>query len=65
MGHQSYVLLCTETALSNPPAVSFWVKYQKLLKVEISEISFTYILEKINKYYDTKKLFEYHDALKS
>ena len=21
MGHQSYVLLCTETALSNPPAV--------------------------------------------
>ena len=32
---QSYVLLSTETALSNPPAVIFWVKCQKLLKVEI------------------------------
>ena len=29
-GHQSYVLLCTETTLSNPPVVHFWVKYQKL-----------------------------------
>ena len=23
MGHQSYVLLCTETTLSNPPVVHF------------------------------------------
>ena len=64
MGHQSYLLLCTETALSNPPAVIFWVKYQKLLKVEIIWIPFTYILEKLNKNYGSKKLFEYHDALK-
>ena len=32
------------------------------LKVEI--ILFTCILEKINKNYDRKKLFEYHEALK-
>ena len=64
MEHQSYVLLCTETALSNHPAVIFWVKYQKLSKVEIISIPFCYILEKINKNYDRKKLFWYHDALK-
>ena len=27
--------LCTETTLSNHPVVRFWVKYQKLSKVEI------------------------------
>ena len=54
MGHQSYVLLCTETTLSNHPVVIFWVKYQKLLKVEIIQIPFSCILEKINKEYDKK-----------
>ena len=33
--------------------------------MEIIQIPFSYILEKINKNYDMKKLFEYHDALKS
>ena len=28
--------LCTETTLSNHPEVIFWVKYQKLSKVEIA-----------------------------
>ena len=65
MGHQSYVLqLCTKTTLSNHPEVIFWVKYQKLLKVEITLIPFCYILEKIYENYDRKKLFGYHDALK-
>ena len=64
MGHQTYVLLCTETTLSNHPGLIFWVKYQKLLKVEIIEIPFSYILEKIGKNYDRKFFFEYHDALK-
>ena len=49
MGHQSYILLCTETTISNPP-----VKNQKLSKVEIISIPFTYILEKMNKNYDRK-----------
>ena len=40
------------------------MKYQKLSKVEIISIPFCYILEKINKNYDRKKLFWYHDALK-
>ena len=35
MGHQSYVLLCTKTTLYNHSGVIFWVKYQKLVKVEI------------------------------
>ena len=56
MGHQSYVLLCTETTVSNHPVVFFWVKYKKLLKVEIISIPFSYILEKINKNYD-KNIF--------
>ena len=56
--------LCTETTLSNQPVVIFWVKYQKLLKVEIIWIPFSYILEKINKNYDRKTLFGYHDASK-
>ena len=64
MGHQSYVLLCTKTTLSNHTEVIFCVKYQKLLKVEIMLIPFCYILEKMNKDYDRKKLFGYHDALK-
>ena len=34
-GLQSYVLLCSETTLSNPPVVHFLVKNQKLSKVEI------------------------------
>jgi hypothetical protein len=38
----------------------FW----NFLKVEIIWIPFSYTLEKINKYYGSKKLFEYHDALK-
>ena len=37
-GQQSYVLLCTEITASKPPVVFFWVKYQKLLKVEIKEV---------------------------
>ena len=64
MGHQSYVLLCTETTLSNHPGVIFWVKYQKILKVEMILIPFTYILEKIDKNYNRKYFFGYHDALK-
>ena len=41
-------------------ALFFW----NFLKVEINQIPFCYILEKINKNYDWKKLFWYHDALK-
>ena len=41
-------------------ALFFW----NFLKVEIIQIPFFYILEKINKNYDRKKLFGYHDALK-
>jgi hypothetical protein len=40
------------------------VKYQKLSKVEIISIPFTYILEKIDKNYDRKYVFGYHKALK-
>ena len=36
--------------------------FVNFLKVEMIEIPFTYILEKINKKYDRKKRFEYHDA---
>ena len=54
MGHQSYVMLCTETTLSNHPGVFFCVKYQKSSKIEIIQIPFSYILEKINKNYDRK-----------
>ena len=32
MGHQSYVLLCTETALSNPPAVIVLSEISKIVK---------------------------------
>ena len=46
MGHQSYVLVHTETTVSNPAVIFVWVKYKKLLKIEI--------LEKINKKYDKK-----------
>ena len=62
--NKSYLLLCTETTLSNHPVVIFWVKYQKLLKVEIIWIPFSYILEKINRNYDRKYFFGYHDVLK-
>ena len=54
MGHQSYVLLCTETTVSYHPVVFFWVKYQKLLKVEIIQILFSHTLEKRNKNYVRK-----------
>ena len=52
--HQIHVLLCTETTVSNPPVVFFWVKYQRLSKVEIIQIPFFHILEKINENYDKK-----------
>ena len=66
MGHQSYELLCTKTTVLTPLVIFFLVKYQKLLKVEIIFIPFTYILEKINKNYDKKEFFfGYHDPLKS
>ena len=64
MGHQSYVLLCTETTLYNHPVVIFWVKYQKLWNVEIIWIPVSSILEKINKNCDRKYFLGYHDALK-
>ena len=54
MGHQSYVLLCTETTVSNHPVIFFWVKYQRLSKVEIIQIPFSHILEKINENYNRK-----------
>ena len=64
MGHQSYVLLCTEITVSNHPVVFciFWVKYQKIWKVEIVQIPFSHILEKIDKNYDRKWFFGYHDV---
>ena len=45
-GAPHFCTVCTETTVSNPPPVIiFWVKYQKLLKVEIIQISFSHILK--------------------
>ena len=40
------------------------MKYQKLLKVGIILIPFSYVLENIDKNYGRKYFFEYHDELK-
>ena len=52
--HQGLSKVFVFYTYSNHPVVRFWVKYQKLSKVEIIQIPFTYILGKINKNYDRK-----------
>ena len=63
-GHQSYVLLCTETTLSNPPVLHFWSEISKIVKSWNNLNSFHLHIGKINKNYDRKYFFGYHDALK-
>ena len=64
MGHQNYVLLCSKITSFPPSEGEFSEKLGIFSKVKFFLNPSCPILEKINKNYDRKKLFGYHDALK-
>ena len=58
MGHQSYVLLCTETTLSNPPSSASQIKLRRpSIKKSMNKINILVESEK-----QLLMLFNKHDA---
>ena len=64
MGHQSYVLLCSEITSFPPSEGEFSEKLGIFSKLKIYQNPFCFKLEIINKNYHKKFFFGYHDALK-